>query len=81
MAKKNMAFEEQLKRLQTIVEELERGELPLERSVELYKEGLALSGECRTRLEKARNEITILNDGVVHPFDADEEHDDDAAGA
>ena len=81
MAQKKMQFEEQLKRLQAIVEELERGELPLEKSVELYKEGLTLSKTCRGQLEKARNEITVFSEGAVQPFDGTEENVDDPAGA
>lgn len=75
MAQKKQTFEEQLKRLQTIVEELERGDVPLEKSVALYKEGLVLSRACRGQLEQARNEITLLADGEEQPFAVHEDED------
>ena len=42
-AKKTPSFEDRLRRLQEVVASLENGELPLEDSVRLYKEGLTLS--------------------------------------
>ena len=54
-AKKTPSFEDRLRRLQEVVAALENGELPLEDSVRLYKEGLTLSRSCREQLEKARN--------------------------
>lgn len=63
------AFEKQMERLQKIVEELERGDLPLEKGVLLYKEGQALATACRNRLEKARHEVGIRDDSGVSPFD------------
>lgn len=70
MSKKNkdMAFEDRLRRLQTIVTSLECGENPLEESVTLYKEGLAHAAACREQLAKARNEIEICTDGALAPF-------------
>ena len=51
-AKKTPSFEDRLRRLQEVVASLENGELPLEDSVRLYKEGLTLSRSCREQLEK-----------------------------
>ena len=69
-AKKIPTFEERLKRLQEVVTALEEGELDLETSVKLYKEGLELSRSCREQLEKARNEVRILTEeGKEQPFD------------
>lgn len=69
-AKKNApSFEDRLRRLQEIVAALENGELPLEDSVRLYKEGLALSRACREQLEKARNEVRLLTEEGLEPFD------------
>lgn len=59
-AKKTPSFEDRLRRLQEVVAALENGELPLEDSVRLYKEGLTLSRSCREQLEKARNEVRLL---------------------
>lgn len=70
MAKKSGPdFESSLRRLQEIVQELERADLPLERNVALYKEGCALAGSCRAMLDKARHEISLCGeDGVPRPF-------------
>lgn len=70
MAKEKMSFEKRLERLKGIVEALERGELPLEESLALYKEGLALAGECGRQLESARNEVRIAQDGLLKEFAA-----------
>lgn len=69
-AKKVPTFEERLRRLQDVVTALEGGDLELEASVKLYKEGLELSRACREQLEKARNEVRILTEaGTEEPFD------------
>lgn len=77
MAKKHSpGFEEQMQRLQDIVQELERGDLPLERNVALYKEGRALARSCGELLEKARHEILLCDaEGAETPFDAVTEDD------
>ena len=53
-------FEECLERLEKIVAELEKGELSLDRSLELFDEGMKLSGSCRKELEEAEGKIEIL---------------------
>ena len=68
-AKKTPSFEERLRRRQEVVAALENGDLPLEDSVRLYKEGLTLSRSCREQLEKARNEVRILTEQGFEPFD------------
>lgn len=70
MSKKASApdFEQQMRRLADIVQELERSDLPLERNVALYKEGLALARSCKTLLEEARNEIRLCGEGGETPF-------------
>ena len=80
MAKEKMSFEKRLERLKGIVEALERAELPLEESLALYKEGLALAGECGRQLESARNEVKLAQDGLLKEFAALEKPGDgDAA--
>ena len=58
--KKEPKFEEALKRLEQIVEELETGELPLEESMKQYEEGVHLSKLCAKRLEEAKKKIELL---------------------
>ena len=54
----NICFEENMKRLGAIAAELEKGDIPLERAVELYGEGVKLSAVCRNQLDQARIKIT-----------------------
>ena len=77
-------FETQLASLERIVRELERGDLPLERSLELFEEGVRLSRECQERLNEAERRIEVLlrgpdGAGLVAPFGA-AELDEEAGG-
>ncbi|HKI80392.1 MAG TPA: exodeoxyribonuclease VII small subunit [Pseudodesulfovibrio sp.] len=63
-------FEDRLERLKLVVEQLERGDLPLEEGVALYKEGLELVKACGKQLETARHEVKLVSDGLVREFDA-----------
>jgi exodeoxyribonuclease VII small subunit len=58
--KKGEHFEDSLKRLQTIVEKMERGDLPLEEAVEAYTEGIRLVQDCHRKLEEAENRVQVL---------------------
>jgi exodeoxyribonuclease VII small subunit len=67
-------FETSLEELERIVRELEQGELTLEKSLELFEQGVKLSRECQERLTQAERRIEILirdNQGraSVRPFD------------
>ncbi len=53
-------FEECLQRLERIVQELEKGEVPLEKSLTLFEEGMQLSSACRKELEEAEGKVEIL---------------------
>ena len=53
-------FEECLQRLEQILAELERGDIPLERAVTLFEEGMKLSTTCRKELEDAEGKVEIL---------------------
>ncbi len=53
-------FEECLERLEKIVQELEKGEVPLEKSLTLFEEGMRLSATCRKQLEEAEGKVEIL---------------------
>ena len=53
-------FEAQLASLERIVRELERGDLPLERSLELFEQGVKLSRDCQERLNEAERRIEVL---------------------
>jgi len=53
-------FEDCLTRLEKIVDELEKGDLPLEKALALFEEGMALSTSCRQELEAAEGKVEIL---------------------
>jgi exodeoxyribonuclease VII small subunit len=71
-APKPESFETCLDQLEKTVKELEAGDLQLERSLELFEKGMALSESCRKQLEEAetRIELLIKKDGKVQaePF-------------
>jgi exodeoxyribonuclease VII small subunit len=63
-------FEESLKKLETIVEQLEKGDLPLEDSLKLFEEGIGLSEVCKQELDAAEGKVQILikqRDGSLKP--------------
>ena len=56
----NKSFESSLEALEQIVRQLEDGDLPLEKSLELFEQGIRLSRECQERLGQAERRIEIL---------------------
>ncbi len=62
-------FEESLQRLEAIVTELEKGDVSLDRALQLFDEGMKLSGSCRKELEEAEGKVEILlkRDGKLQP--------------
>ncbi|MFM8551581.1 MAG: exodeoxyribonuclease VII small subunit [Nitrospiraceae bacterium] len=77
-----LKFEEAMSRLETIVSELENGDLPLDESLKIFEEGIKLSKTCLKMLDDAERKVEILvqdKDGKkrlrAFTFDADE-HDE-----
>lgn len=65
MAKK-MSFEESMTRLEQIVRAMERGDVALEESLKLFKEGTALVAGCEKLLDEAQmqiRKISVASDG------------------
>jgi exodeoxyribonuclease VII small subunit len=58
--KNNFVFEEAFKKLEEIVNQLESGQETLEKSLELFEEGIKLSKICRTKLDNADQKIKEL---------------------
>ena len=54
---KNFSFEDNLKKLEDIVEQLESGEIDLEKSVELYEQGMIFKQNCEKKLKKVEMQI------------------------
>ena len=72
-----LSFEDALKRLEAIVQQLESGDVPLEKSIALYGEGDKLRAQCEARLKAAQariDQIQLGGDGApaaLRPFDAE----------
>ncbi len=72
-------FEAALGRLEEIVKDLEKGDLPLEQSLKLFEEGVKLSRLCTRRLDEAERTVEILvkdSSGKVKARPFDEEADE-----
>jgi len=67
--------------LEQVVERLERGELPLDESVQLFEEGMRLSEACKKQLEDAEGRIQVLVERgsrmVVADLEVEVEEDED----
>jgi len=74
---KGSPFEASLQRLEAVVGELERADLPLEQSVKLFEEGMGLVEECRKQLDAAEGKVEMLvrraGEMVAEPFTPKEE--------
>lgn len=70
---KDQGFEESLNSLEEIVQQLESGELPLEKALELFEEGVVLARRCQSQLEEAERRVDLLlrerKEIKVVPFD------------
>lgn len=61
-----MSFEEAIRELESVVTQLDRGEVPLEDSIKLYERGAALKARCEAKLREAEEkvaQITLDSDG------------------
>lgn len=69
-----LSFEQALQQLETIVQQLEKGQVPLEESIAIYEKGTALKAHCEAKLRdaEARIEKIVIGPGgapSVVPFD------------
>lgn len=70
----SLSFEDALKELEQIVEQLERGEVQLDQSIALYERGAALKAHCAARLQEAQlkvDKLVIGSDGSLAAEPAD----------
>ncbi|CAB1061311.1 Exodeoxyribonuclease VII small subunit (EC [Olavius sp. associated proteobacterium Delta 1] len=58
MAKKT--FEQAMKQLEQIVQELESGDMPLEKAIKKFEEGIQISKYCSGKLDESEKRITML---------------------
>ena len=62
-------FETALAQLEELVAKMESGVLPLEESLVAYRRGVALTRVCQERLAQAEQQISVLEAGLLRPFD------------
>ncbi len=74
-------FEEAMKQLEQIVQELESGDLPLEKAISKFEEGIQLSKFCSKKLDETEKKVTVLlkdQEGNLYqkPFASESESDE-----
>ena len=75
-------FEQSMKQLERIVQELEDGELPLEKAIKKFEEGIKLTRFCSAKLDETEKKVSVLlknADGqvVAKPFRSEDESTDE----
>ena len=73
--KKELTFENAMKELEVIVEQLEKGDVPLEEAISYYKEGMKLSKLCHEKLQNVEQQMEqiLRENGELEPFDVQED--------
>ena len=76
-------LEKSLAELEAIVEQLESGELPLDKSLKEFERGVRLSRECQGALRDAEQRVQVLMGGELKEFESDgpatdEDQEDDS---
>ncbi len=61
--KKELGFEDAVKRLEELVAALETGKAPLDESLKLFEEGVALVAICKKQLDEAEQKVKLLTEG------------------
>jgi exodeoxyribonuclease VII small subunit len=78
--KSSLEFEKALQELESLVAQLEQGDLPLEESLKQFERGIALTRACQTALKDAEQKIEMLaahdKQETIEPFESDAELDD-----
>lgn len=72
MANKKIDFEESIKKLEEIANELEKDDLTLDESVEKFEKGMTLMKACKSMLDDAEKRITILLGDQEQEFSPEE---------
>jgi exodeoxyribonuclease VII small subunit len=76
-AKKTLNLEKSLEQLESLIEELESGDLPLDTAMKKFEEGIKLTRSCQTALKDAEQRVEILlkdsgSEETLQDFDIDE---------
>jgi len=72
---KELSFEQAMEELEKIVEKLEEGDVPLEKAIHYFQEGMKLSKLCHEKLEKVEKQMDYIlkENGQLESFDIQEE--------
>ncbi|RKD72957.1 exodeoxyribonuclease VII small subunit [Sinobaca qinghaiensis] len=72
---KELSFEEALKQLESTVNKLEEGDVPLEKALHMYQEGMQLSSLCHDKLKKVEKQMDVIieENGEIKPLTVDGE--------
>ncbi|HNX71925.1 exodeoxyribonuclease VII small subunit [Rivihabitans pingtungensis] len=62
------SFEEAVSRLETLIRDMESGQLPLEASLAAYQQGSELIRFCQARLAQAEQQLSVLENGELKPL-------------
>ncbi|EIJ83436.1 exodeoxyribonuclease VII small subunit [Bacillus methanolicus MGA3] len=75
MSENHLTFEEAMEKLESIVERLEEGDVPLEEAISIYKQGMELSKLCHDKLKNVEEQLTqiLTEDGQTENFSIQEE--------
>lgn len=72
---KSLTFEEAMEQLESIVDRLEEGDVPLEEAISIYKNGMELSKLCHEKLKSVEEQLTqiLTSNGQKEAFTIPEE--------
>lgn len=73
--KKELSFEENLTKLETIVKDLENGSVPLDDAIKSFQEAMELVKKCDEKLKHAEESVNLIlkENGKVEPFEVEEQ--------
>jgi len=77
MASKTINLEKSIGDLETLVDELESGDLPLEKAMKKFEDGIKLTRQCQAALKEAEQKVEVLvqsagGEEALEPFDLDD---------
>jgi exodeoxyribonuclease VII small subunit len=75
--KKSVNLEKSIADLETLVDELESGDLPLEKAMKKFEEGIKLTRQCQAALKEAEQKVEVLvqsagGEEALEPFDLED---------
>ncbi|MGG3798069.1 exodeoxyribonuclease VII small subunit [Metabacillus fastidiosus] len=75
MSDEQLTFEEAMQNLENIVAKLEEGDVPLEKAIDYFQEGMKLSKLCHDKLQHVEKQMDFIlrEDGQIAPFELQEE--------